>query len=273
MMNTTLENTLLSNKKAICPKCKEVETRFVEPPKSSNITFIAKIPETCKSCYEKQEEIIKKENYKINQQFLISRKDKVLNFSSIGTKYKNSNFEQLDKSIEGFELPLIWAKRFNDRILNGGEKISVYLYGTTGNGKTEIQACAYNELVKNNKNCLLTTLGKLFEVMHDYQKTKTSDVFSVIKSLDALFIDDFGSETLDKRSKGWLFEIFDILDKNEIPLFITSNFFQPKHWNDGDKQSIESISIQRVFSRLLGKSNFVENSAKDYRVFQAKSRR
>lgn len=258
--------------KPLCPDCLkrgiETETCFMATYNGKSIAVI------CNDCSER---IKDKDNKKAEEELkkkIIDKKQRILRFTNIGSKYENSCFNNFDHTREGLNNCTIWAKRFKNKIINGGEKISLYIYGTTGNGKTELQACAYNELVNAGFNCLFTTLSKIFGVMHDYDNVKAYDVYDIIRNLDAFFIDDFGIESLDKKSKEWLFEFFDIIDKFEIPTFITSNFFNRDHFiSSSANQSKDSINLQRIFSRMISKFVIIENKASDYRPIQFEARR
>ncbi|OGI30669.1 MAG: hypothetical protein A2287_04730 [Candidatus Melainabacteria bacterium RIFOXYA12_FULL_32_12] len=197
LTNTTYETMLSIN--PVCPVCKERPTQYLD-------TFAGnKIALPCAECDKamKDDEKLKKEREE--KQKLIAKRQRILSFSNLGTKYKDSNFVDFDHNKEGLNNCTIWAKRFKNRIINGGEKISLYMYGITGNGKTELQACAYNELEKDGFNCLFTTLGKIFGKMHDYQNVKDIEVYDIIRNLDAFFIDDFGVEALDKKKQRMAF--------------------------------------------------------------------
>jgi len=256
-----------------CPNCLkkgiQVETKYFY------IENLKPIALHCMDCDKKLKEIYEEAELQKAKDVIIRQKSKILPLSDIGSKYKKSSFSKFNGYVEGLNDCNLWAKNFRDKVLDDiAPKFSLYLYGASGCGKTELQACVYNDLEANGKNCLFTTLGKLFECMHDYDKVKVSDVYQLIKSLDALFIDDFGAGELNRKSRDWLFEIFDICDKYEIPVFISSNINKGDDillWISGENiTDLEIIRAKRLISRLLSFKRR-ENRAGDYRPILSES--
>ncbi len=269
-----VQNTTSNNDTPYCPKCltqgKKVVSKYFYPPENIKKQPIALL---CDGCEEEEKAKAKAKEASIIQAAFNQHKKAILPLSDIGVKYEKSSFSNFNGAAEGLNDCHIWAKRFTERVIKGDTTFSLYIYGTTGCGKTELQACSYNDVVKANKNSLFTTLGKLFECMHDYDNVRVSEVYKIIRDLDALFLDDFAATPLDKKSRGWLFELFDLLDKYQIPTFISSNLNKSEDilsWMSGGALTeIEAIKTKRVLSRIIRNFKRIENKAADYSPIKA----
>ena len=107
----------------------------------------------------------------------------------------------------------------------------MYIYGESGLGKTHLTACMCNELINQYQQCLFTNFFEISKLIRA-SWNRNADAEVVIRKIcdiDFLFIDDLGTEKLQKNGEdNWLQEqVFDIINKrynNKKPTIFSSNY-------------------------------------------------
>lgn len=243
------EDEYLKDDVIYCKKC-NTKRMFV----SDDGTF--KVRCICK-CQEEERE--KKEE----QQRLIDEQDrfkKLQEASLLGERYIDVTFDNTDLNRnDSFITAYNRCKKFcenRDTVLEKG--YGMYLWGDSGSGKTHLMACMVNELTKNFMPCLFTNF---FEIAKAIKKTfnrslyTESDFINQLTEVPFLFIDDFGTERVQKEgSDTWLQErLYDVINKRynaKKPTVFSSNLsFQ---------QLIEEKGImEKTIDRVVEMSNAV----------------
>jgi DNA replication protein DnaC len=180
--------------------------------------------------------------------------------SLLGERYANATFENTKLDChETFYTAYNRCKKFCDNhieVLKGG--FGIYLVGNSGTGKTHLMACMVNDLTRKLQPCLITNF---FEIAKQIKKTfgrslyNESDFINKITEVPFLFIDDLGTEIVQKQGEDtWLQEkIYDVVNKRynaKKPTVFSSNY------NFGDLISKRGI-MQKTVDRISEMSNAV----------------
>lgn len=180
--------------------------------------------------------------------------------SLLGDRYADVSFETTNLTChETFFTAYNRCKKFCENhieVLKGG--FGIYLVGNSGTGKTHLMACMVNELTKKLQPCLITNF---FEIAKQIKKTfgrslyNESDFINKITDIPFLFIDDLGTEIVQKQGEDtWLQEkIYDVINKRynaKRPTVFSSNY------SFGDLISKRGI-MQKTVDRISEMSNAV----------------
>ena len=207
-----------------CSKCHTLrETKNAVP------IFNKRMPVWCECMKEKER--------KAKEQAKYNKKAEVLNrlrsASLLGERYANTTFENTDLTVGGdFVKAFERCKKYcdvADASLENG--YGIYIYGNSGTGKTHLTACICNELISQYRQCLFTNFFEISKLIRSTWGRNNSDAESIIRKIgevDFLFIDDLGTEALQKNGEdNWLQEqVFDIINKrynNKKPTIFSSN--------------------------------------------------
>ena len=261
-MTPTISRISMSQKSAqkkpsgYCPSCR-TSCELIEICVKGETKYM---PVACQSCMDKK----KAEEEERDKKKKINAKERLLSLVDIGKAFEDCSFANVEHR-QGLDLPLIWSKKFVETVSNKEKTTSIILTGTTGNGKTLLAACVNNALQDKNCNVLFTTLSMLFSKLGNYEKNEESSIYQILKTLDALILDDLGTESFNKKRLEWLFNIVDITDKFDIPVFITTNNFSRSMFEIANGNQEDDIRTQRIFSRLYRRNKFkiVKNLATD----------
>lgn len=190
--------------------------------------FNMRMPVACKCMKEAEQKRKEEDEYKQKMR----RLDRLRAASLLGERYKNTTFENTDTEVGGdFLKAYLRCKKYcevADTVLENG--YGIYLYGNSGTGKTHLTACICNELINQYRQCLFTNFLEISKLIRSSwnKNTEAEDVIKRICEIDFLFIDDLGTEILQKNGEdNWLQEqVFDIINKrynNRKPTIFSSN--------------------------------------------------
>lgn len=120
------------------------------------------------------------------------------------------------------------------------------LFGTNGIGKSFYAACICNELLKQGKKCLFTSVSEVEKMLWDAENK--ADVYENLTNYDLVVIDDFGAERDTEYMNEIKFNIIDYLLRTDVPCIITTNLSGHELMNPA------SNDMQRIISRMYEKS-------------------
>ena len=244
--------------------CKNCNTR-----RTTN-AFNRKVRCICK-CQEAQREQEAEEERRKNR---AERVNRLKSASLLGERYKNVSFEKSTAQNAKYEGILNRCKKYTEvaeQVLSRG--IGIYLYGPSGVGKTHITACMANRLMENYYTVLFTNFSEISkQIRRTFNKKGESEQAFIDKlaSIDFLFIDDFGTERLQRNEEDlWLQEkVFDIVNKrynNNKPIIYTSNY-----------SMTEMISkrglMQKTLDRIYETCEPMELQCESFRTEKSKKR-
>ncbi len=164
---------------------------------------------------------------------------------------KFSTFAEF-KPVLGAEATLV---AFMDIALKEEAPPFLFVYGTTGNGKTHLCEATVIELLKRGVDCRLWTVPDLMSKLHQSIPEGTTElVMSSLKSIPALIMDEWGQNYGSNWEEQKLEEIVIARERAELITIITSNL-------EPDKLP------ERIESRFRDKTNakLINNMAIDYR--------
>jgi DNA replication protein DnaC len=162
----------------------------------------------------------------------LKRMNQLRSASLLGERYKDATFENTDLStseafVKAFNRCQKYCAIIPEVLRNG---YGIYLYGDSGTGKTHLTACICNELINKYQSCLFTNFFEISKLIRSSwrRNTDSEDIIKRICEVDFLFIDDLGTEKLQKDGEdNWLQEqVFDIINKrynNRKPTIFSSN--------------------------------------------------
>ena len=174
------------------------------------------MPTSCECMREKA----RKEEEEKEIALKLKRMNQLRSASLLGERYKDATFDNTD--LTGSE---VFVKAYNrckkycsiiPEVYQNG--YGMYIYGDSGTGKTHLTACMCNELINQYQSCLFTNFFEISKLIRASWKnhTNSEDVIKRICDVDFLFIDDLGTEKLQKDGEdNWLQEqVFDIINKS-----------------------------------------------------------
>ena len=191
--------------------------------------FKVRMPIPCECMIEAEKKRKEQEAYDKKMKTL----DGLRSASLLGTRYKDTTFENTDTTVGGdFLKAYKRCRKFCDISTEALQKgYGIYIYGNSGTGKTHLTACICNELLNKYHQCLFTNFFEISKMIRSTFGKTNSDAETVIKricEIDFLFIDDLGTESLQRNGEdNWLQEqVFDIINKrynNQKPTIFSSN--------------------------------------------------
>lgn len=140
---------------------------------------------------------------------------------------KDSGFEKLENFEEGLKNcgNLKDAYSLMQRWCNSDfKKITIYLAGPTGVGKTYLIRCMANELIARGKLIKIVTAYKLNQDFREFSKSRNDEILQNYIDCEVLFIDDLGTEPFYKNIT--LENLYIVLNERKtrkLPTVITSN--------------------------------------------------
>jgi len=152
------------------------------------------------------------------------------------------------------------AKSFAANIIEGNKKElnNIVLFGATGTGKTFLTHCVAGELIRHEKSCIYITSPQLFDIMRDFSfNHENRNEFNSLFSSDLLIIDDLGAENTSNFVISGLFRILNERSLQKAPVMISTNL---------SLKELQSTYTERIISRLVGSSDFLQLAANDIRL-------
>lgn len=193
----------------LCKKCNTPTAKPIE--NSMGIEFVQRVICDCES------KRIRKEQETLQAYEKQIKIKKLLKSSLIAERYENASFETTVMSNnDGFREAFNRCKKYCEKsseVLKNG--YGIYLFGDPGIGKTHLTACMNKELIKSLHSTLFTNFFQISEGLKStFKNGSESNFLSMINSVDFLFLDDLGTERVQKNGENmWLQEkIFEIVN-------------------------------------------------------------
>ena len=146
----------------------------------------------------------------------------------------------------------------------------VIFYGERGTGKTMLASIIANEMNKQGKNALFTSMPELFDsIRARFKEGNAKDIVDGVKDAAYLILDDVGTEKMTRWVSEQLFIIINHRYNKQLPLIITTNY-EPKEFARRlcvvDSNGPDRISAERIISRLNEMCKFVRVGGTDWRM-------
>lgn len=250
-----------------CSKCHEKR----ETDEIINF-FNRRMPKPCKCAREAEQKAIEYKKYIAKMEKL----EGLRSASLLGERYKDTTFANTDTTVGGdFMKAYTRCRKYceiSNEVLQNG--YGIYIYGNSGTGKTHLTACICNELLNNFHQCLFTNFFEISKMIRATFNRHNSDAETVIKricEIDFLFIDDLGTEALQRNGEdNWLQEqVFDIINKrynNKKPTIFSSNHSLSELISERGmmQKTVERImEMSTAIIKVEGQSYRLKNRRKD----------
>lgn len=152
------------------------------------------------------------------------------------------------------------------------EKLGVFIFGETGNGKSHLTAAGGNELIEQGYAVIYITEKDLFSRLQATKNFRNEESFQEIMGAcleaDLLIWDDFmSSQKLSDEEKDWMFQVINGRERANKPIWITSNITPDEFQSDEIAYKLDDKG--RTWWRLMGNMNAVFNRATNYRKERA----
>lgn len=153
-------------------------------------------------------------------------------------------------------------KKFMDEFDSNGTK-SMLFTGSTGVGKTFLSGCIAGAMLKNGKNVLYQTSGKLTEILEEHKFNRDNTVYDTngliydLYNIDLLIIDDFGTEFKSSYTLTALFDLINSRIINNKKMIISTNL---------SPLELKEVYTERLFSRFIGEFLILEFLGEDLRT-------
>ncbi len=258
-------------------KIEDVEKFIKEILAKKNINLDEyKIPdkEYCKVCGEvisfvNDEGYLTGRDCKCMRTYRINAKLKKFQKYSVNTRNeKKELFSNVDRTIltkeeaKIYENAYGYCKKFSENLKIGG---GFLFCGTAGSGKTFLANCICNELEKRGFSVVSLTLSDYFKILREDFKEEAK-FLSAIKEVDMLFIDDVGSEQINRKDgANWgeekVYNLFNTRNIAQKPIIITTNLAEFEL-----KNHLRFGNSDKIFSRLSQMVERIEMNFEDKRL-------
>lgn len=203
----------------------------------------------CKCQCQMQEIDMKEQLMKqaIKQEYLKELKEKSL----LGERYKNATFEKIEIINEQHKKIIDDLKEYCDNFKN--DSIGIYLYGSTGAGKTMLTASMIDILNSKFIECYFTNINKIKQEILSLSLVNQKKFIEKLSRVPVLFIDDFATENFKKNGEdNWVQDIvYDIVNtryNNMLPIVYTSNYSLKECL---EQKGILEKTIDRIFESTI----------------------
>ena len=263
---TNVENTYIGEDGLLyCTKCHTLRvTKEVVPGLNR------RMPVWCECMKEKERKEKEREEYMRKMAHL----SRLKSASLLGERYSDVTFDKTELiENDTFTKAYNRCKKYceiTDKAL--AEGYGIYLFGDSGTGKTHLTACMCNELINQYQECLFTNFFEISRLIKSTwnKNTNAENIIKKICEVDFLFIDDLGTEKLQRNGEdNWLQEqVFDIINKrynNRKPTIFSSNYSLNELINDRGmmQKTVDRIAeMSTAIMKLTGSSYRLKSKPK-----------
>lgn len=199
---------------------------------------------------------------------LVARLNKFKKYSVTVRNENKDTFSNVDRSIlspkeiEIFRMAHGYTKRFDENLKTGG---GFLFQGTPGSGKTFLANCICNEIESKNFSVISLNLADYFKILRENLKEE-DNFLKLIKEVDMLFIDDVGSEQINRKDgSNWaeekIYNLFNTRNSVHKPLIITTNLTAKELENH-----LKFGNSNKIYSRLRQMLELIEMNFDDKRL-------
>lgn len=203
-----------------CPICKqEKPTIKIKHPFKDEMTEVRPI---CKCEAEEDEKFWQKQKDDERKRKI----NKILKMSSELANIKEFTFDNYERR-KGNEAVIDEVKKAVNNF-DQKDRMGLFIFGVTGNGKSHATAAGGNELLEKGYSVIFLTEKDLLnrlKATNNFNNHETFDeVMSAAVNADLLIWDDFLSSTqLNGAEKDWIFQIINGRERAKKPIWFTSN--------------------------------------------------
>ena len=143
------------------------------------------------------------------------------------------------------------------------ERKNLFIYGTTGVGKTYLSNCIAKELIENGHKVMYISAPAMFELMSDYVYNKDPDSIDArtklnkVKNDELLILDDLGTELSNSFTQTQLYMLLNERLNKGLSTVITSNI---------NIALLKDKYDERIYSRIIGEYSLIKLIGEDLRL-------
>ena len=224
-----------------------------------------------------QKEKIELEERRLMIQQRQAELDRLKDASLLDERYKNVSFDNTEiGDNKDFNNAYTRCKKYcevSNKVFEEG--MGIYLYGDSGTGKTHLTACMINRLIEQGWQVLITNFAEISKIIRSTfkkdSKETENDYINQLANIDFLFIDDLGTEIVQKNDEDtWLQEkIYDVINKRynaKTPTIFTSNYSMKELITERGmmKKTVDRImEMSTAILKIEGKSYRLKNRTKE----------
>jgi DNA replication protein DnaC len=217
---------------------------------------------SCPTCGEEWDEKLKREEAEREERDKVDRIQHRMNRLNIGKRFSGMTFEDyLPVNIEAEKIKATcqrYAETFPDRLKTGDGLIFI---GSCGTGKNMLAAILCQEVVRQEKSAVHTTIFKLIRAIKDtWRQDSSKNEDAVINSFsdpDLLVIDEIGVQFGSETERLYLTEIINNRYESRKPTILISNL---------NLDELETVLGTRIIDRFYeGKSAILKFTWDSYR--------
>lgn len=194
-----------------------------------------------------------------------SRVSQIYSESGLTPRQRQATFEgwmKRDGAERAYSACTNYAENFRVSLQHRG--IGMYLYGTTGSGKTRLIHAIANALIEKEVRVVCWNVPSLLGAIKGAYDGhgNAEDYLHAARHANLLILDDLGSEKPSEWTRNTLYELINSRIENVMPTIVTSN------WEPSSPRLLsEDVLGARLMSRLNDREVFlpVLNKATDYR--------
>ncbi len=132
------------------------------------------------------------------------------------------------------------------------------LFGSVGTGKTFLAACVANALIDKGVPCLVTKVSRIANTVQGLFEGR-QEYYDSLNKFPLLVLDDLDAERKTEYMQEIVYDVVDARDRAKLPLIVTTNLTREKLKNP------ETVTYERIYSRLLGMCTPIEIAGADRR--------
>ncbi|WNF36446.1 ATP-binding protein [Bacillaceae bacterium IKA-2] len=250
-----------------CEKCgKERKQIQVDHPFEDRKVWV---PVACECVIKALDDVSKNEASRYKQ----NKINRALKLSSSYKELRELTFDNY-KHRPGNETAY---KEVVDAVNNFGHrnKLGVFIFGETGNGKSHLTAAGGNRLIELGFSVVFMTEKDLlsrFNATKNFNNEESfHEIMTACVTADLLIWDDFmSSQKLSNEEKDWMFQIVNGRERANKPIWATSNL-TVQEFKD-ERTAFKLDDKGRTWWRLIGNMNCVFNKSSNYRQVKAMAR-
>ena len=138
---------------------------------------------------------------------------------------------------------------------------SLYLWGSTGLGKTHLASAIAGEVAKNGYQVIFDSSSNLLRRLEKEHFSSSRDnandgAQDELIRCDLLIIDDFGTEFCTQFTVSAVYNVINSRLNRNLPVIINSNL---------DIEAVEKIYSERIASRIIGNYRYIQFFGSDIR--------
>lgn len=186
--------------------------------------------------------------------------DRLRRDSGLPLKWQNVSLENFEPQ-KGTERAYKGCCNYADNFPSLQSKgIGMYLFGTSGSGKSRLAASIANKLIEKGVPVRWWNVTSLYlAIQNTFKPNYTGpDILEGCTSAGLLILDDMGAEKPTEWTMATMYDIINSRIENVLPTIITSNLTFDELSSHADSRVISRLSDISIFPR-------VANTAVDYR--------